>query len=137
MPNELAKRRHRSRENAGSLRQINLLEGRLFESRYEAGPLEHRRRQRVTSPVNPAQREEELDAWVGGRLSCHCFDRRRARLRRPSRNGFRRRQDHIRTGLAGIPHFGRCRGQSTRGALTCIGAGLVWPRLKINENYRR
>jgi hypothetical protein len=33
MPNELAKRRHRSRENAGSLRQINLLESRLLGAR--------------------------------------------------------------------------------------------------------
>ena len=30
MPNELAKGRHRFRENAGSLRQINLLERRLL-----------------------------------------------------------------------------------------------------------
>ena len=79
IPTERRKRHHRSRRSAGSLPQIissQIVSSRSrFESRYVAGPLEHRRRQRVTSPVNPAQREEELDAWVGGRLSCHCFDR--------------------------------------------------------------
>ena len=100
----------------------------LLRARRAAGPLEHRQRERVGRAGKPGQREEEPDAWLGDGVFYRYPDRRRSRLRNRLRNGFRRREDHIRTGLACIPHFGRCRGRSARSAVGCISQTAVRPR---------
>ena len=77
MPIKLRERRHRSRLNVVFPRN-NLLEGRLSIINGVCWNISVR--QTLRRAVNPGQREEELDAWLGDCFSCCLFDRRRARL---------------------------------------------------------